>query len=50
MQLGVDGVFVGSGIFKSGNPKKRALAMVQVGNIMGGVDASVLFAGSNILC
>jgi len=29
MQLGVDGVFVGSGIFKSGNPKKRALAMVQ---------------------
>lgn len=29
MQLGVDGVFVGSGIFKSGNPKKRAQAMVQ---------------------
>jgi len=29
MQLGVDGVFVGSGIFKSGNPEKRALAMVQ---------------------
>lgn len=29
MQLGVDGVFVGSGIFKSGNPAKRALAMVQ---------------------
>lgn len=29
MQLGVDGVFVGSGIFKSGNPKKRADAMVQ---------------------
>ncbi|XP_065895465.1 pyridoxal 5'-phosphate synthase subunit SNZERR-like [Dysidea avara] len=29
MQLGVDGVFVGSGIFKSANPKKRAAAMVQ---------------------
>lgn len=29
MQLGVDGVFVGSGIFKSNNPKKRADAMVQ---------------------
>lgn len=29
MQLGVDGVFVGSGIFKSSNPKKRADAMVQ---------------------
>lgn len=29
MQLGVDGVFVGSGIFKSGDPEKRARAMVQ---------------------
>ena len=29
MQLGVDGVFVGSGIFKSGDPEKRAQAMVQ---------------------
>jgi pyridoxal 5'-phosphate synthase pdxS subunit len=29
MQLGVDGVFVGSGIFKSGNPHKRALAIVK---------------------
>lgn len=29
MQLGMDGVFVGSGIFKSGNPKLRARAMVQ---------------------
>ena len=29
MQLGVDGVFVGSGIFKSANPAKRAKAMVQ---------------------
>ncbi|HWQ89453.1 MAG TPA: pyridoxal 5'-phosphate synthase lyase subunit PdxS [Desulfitobacteriaceae bacterium] len=28
MQLGVDGVFVGSGIFKSGNPKARAKAIV----------------------
>ncbi len=28
MQLGVDGVFVGSGIFKSGNPEKRAKAIV----------------------
>lgn len=29
MQLGAEGVFVGSGIFKSGNPKKRASAIVQ---------------------
>jgi pyridoxal 5'-phosphate synthase pdxS subunit len=29
MQLGVDGVFVGSGIFKSGEPAKRAHAIVQ---------------------
>lgn len=29
MQLGVDGVFVGSGIFKSGNPEKRAQAIVK---------------------
>ena len=29
MQLGVDGVFVGSGIFKSGNPAQRAYAIVQ---------------------
>jgi len=29
MQLGVDGVFVGSGIFKSGNPAKRAEAIVK---------------------
>jgi len=28
MQLGSDGVFVGSGIFKSGNPEKRAKSMV----------------------
>jgi pyridoxal 5'-phosphate synthase pdxS subunit len=29
MQLGVDGVFVGSGIFKSSNPAVRAKAIVQ---------------------
>lgn len=29
MQLGMDGVFVGSGIFKSGDPEKRARAIVE---------------------
>ena len=29
MQLGAEGVFVGSGIFKSGNPQKRADAIVK---------------------
>jgi pyridoxal 5'-phosphate synthase pdxS subunit len=29
MQLGADGVFVGSGIFKSGDPARRAAAIVQ---------------------
>ena len=29
IQLGAEGVFVGSGIFKSGNPAKRARAIVQ---------------------
>lgn len=29
MQLGAEGVFVGSGIFKSGNPSKRAAAIVK---------------------
>lgn len=29
MQLGMDGVFVGSGIFKSGDPRKRARAIVR---------------------
>ena len=29
MQLGMDGVFVGSGVFKSGDPAKRARAIVQ---------------------
>jgi pyridoxal 5'-phosphate synthase pdxS subunit len=29
MQLGADGVFVGSGIFKSGDPAQRARAIVE---------------------
>jgi pyridoxal 5'-phosphate synthase pdxS subunit len=29
MALGADGVFVGSGIFKSGDPERRARAIVQ---------------------
>jgi pyridoxal 5'-phosphate synthase pdxS subunit len=29
MQIGVDGVFVGSGIFKSGDPARRARAIVE---------------------
>jgi pyridoxal 5'-phosphate synthase pdxS subunit len=29
MHLGAEGVFVGSGIFASGNPEKRAAAIVQ---------------------
>lgn len=29
MQLGAEGVFVGSGIFKSGNPAKRTAAIVK---------------------
>ena len=29
MELGAEGVFVGSGIFKSGDPAKRAAAIVQ---------------------
>ena len=29
MQLGSDGIFVGSGIFKSSNPQKRAEAIVE---------------------
>jgi pyridoxal 5'-phosphate synthase pdxS subunit len=32
MQLGMDGVFVGSGIFHSGDPAKRAKAMAAVAN------------------
>jgi pyridoxal 5'-phosphate synthase pdxS subunit len=40
MQLGVDGVFVGSGIFKSGNPAKRAAAIVKA--VTHYQDASIL--------
>jgi pyridoxal 5'-phosphate synthase pdxS subunit len=40
MQLGVDGVFVGSGIFKSGNPAQRAKAIVQA--VTHYTDASIL--------
>lgn len=40
MQLGCDGVFVGSGIFKSGDPAKRASAIVKAVNNYS--DASVL--------
>jgi pyridoxal 5'-phosphate synthase pdxS subunit len=40
MQLGMDGVFVGSGIFKSGDPVKRARAIVQA--VTHYQDASVL--------
>lgn len=40
MQLGVDGVFVGSGIFKSGDPAKRARAIVKA--VAHYKDASVL--------
>jgi len=40
MQLGVDGVFVGSGIFKSGNPSKRAAAIVK--SVTHFQDASIL--------
>jgi len=29
MQLGCDGIFVGSGVFKSGDPEKRARAIVE---------------------
>ena len=40
MQLGVDGVFVGSGIFKSGDPSKRATAIVKA--VTHYQDASIL--------
>ena len=35
MQLGMDGVFVGSGIFKSGNPAERAAAIVKATLLLG---------------
>jgi pyridoxal 5'-phosphate synthase pdxS subunit len=40
MQLGVDGVFVGSGIFKSGDPARRAAAIVK--SVTHYLDASIL--------
>jgi pyridoxal 5'-phosphate synthase pdxS subunit len=40
MQLGVDGVFVGSGVFKSGDPAKRAAAIVKA--VTHFSDASIL--------
>jgi pyridoxal 5'-phosphate synthase pdxS subunit len=40
MQLGADGVFVGSGIFKSGNPSERAKAIVEATTHYG--DAEIL--------
>jgi pyridoxal 5'-phosphate synthase pdxS subunit len=40
MQLGMDGVFVGSGIFKSGDPSKRATAIVKA--VTHYQDASIL--------
>lgn len=40
MQLGAEGVFVGSGIFKSGNPEKRASAIVQ--SVTNYTDASLI--------
>lgn len=40
MQLGAEGIFVGSGIFKSGNPEKRASAIVQA--VTNYTDASLI--------
>src|SRR3954453_10670782 len=45
MQLGADGVFVGSGIFKSGNPSQRARAIVEATTHY--MDADVLARGSS---
>ncbi|MFZ2625948.1 MAG: pyridoxal 5'-phosphate synthase lyase subunit PdxS [Propionibacterium sp.] len=39
MQLGAEGVFVGSGIFKSGNPAKRAAAIVKATTLFDDPDA-----------
>ena len=47
MQLGVDGVFVGSGIFKSGSPEKRARAIVKA--VTHFTDASILADVSHYL-
>ena len=40
MQLGAEGVFIGSGIFKSGNPEKRASAIVQA--VTNYIDAALI--------
>lgn len=40
MQHGAEGVFVGSGIFKSGNPEKRANAIVKA--VTNYTDASLI--------
>ena len=45
MQLGAEGVFVGSGIFKSGNPEKRAAAIVKA--VTNYTDAKLLAAVTN---
>jgi pyridoxal 5'-phosphate synthase pdxS subunit len=47
MQLGADGVFVGSGIFKSENPKKRARAVVEAVNHY--TDATIIANASKSL-
>src|SRR5512144_2409969 len=47
MQLGVDGVFVGSGIFKSGNPAHRAKAIVEATTHFR--DANIIGEGSKDL-
>ncbi len=47
MQLGVDGVFVGSGIFKSGDPARRAAAIVKATTHF--QDASILAEASRNL-
>lgn len=47
MQLGAEGVFVGSGIFKSGDPKKRAAAIVKA--VTNYTDAKLLAALSEDL-
>lgn len=47
MQLGAEGVFVGSGIFKSGNPEKRAAAIVKA--VTNFTDAKMLAALSEDL-
>jgi pyridoxal 5'-phosphate synthase pdxS subunit len=44
MQLGADGVFVGSGIFKSGDPARRAAAIVKATTFFD--DASVIAEAS----